>query len=421
MIKNCFMMHESLVRQFLSDSDEIKKYARTMTSEQMHEAVKMVYDQAEVHRAEDENLYSVDEQGNAHISVLGLLTPKASVCGAFSLSSETEYGFIQAATRAAEQDDAVAMIVYDIDSGGGYVSGVDETAQLIAGASKPTRAVIHNLCASAAYWLASQCDTIVAASPAAEIGSIGVVSEEYDEDEKNKREGVEHRIYTSSHAPEKRPDTKTDEGRAVVQKQLDAIEKVFVDRVAQGRQTTPQLVYETFGQGGLFTAYEAERRGMIDSVEDTVKTHSIPETGSDTAAVTDEPANKKEGGQDMTFEEFKAANPEEAESFAKAQFAAGVKAEQDRRNALNAFMGINAEGDAAVAEAVASGKSFEEANPAIQAAILSGKVKAENENAPAIITGENQNNDYAGVSKEDAAWYKAHGISPEDVKNYARK
>lgn len=415
-----FAMKENLVRQFLSDSDDIRAFARTMTSDQMREAVKMVYSEAEVHKTEEELLYSIDADGLAHIPVVGLLTPKASVCAAFSFNSETEYGYIREATIKADNDDAVIGIVYDIDSGGGYVSGADETGQIIATARKPTTAVIHNLCASAAYWLACQADRIIAASPAAEIGSIGVVSEEFDEDEKLKKDGITHRIYLSSHAPDKRPDTKTDEGRAVVQGQLDAIESVFVDRVAQGRNTTKADVYESFGHGGIFTAYEALARGMIDEVTDDRKTSSV--LNVDNAAVSDEPAQNIKGGLSMTLEEFKAANPEVLENFAKENFAEGVKAERARRNSLAAFMGINQEGDAAVEEAIASGKSFEEANPVIQAAILSGKAKAENENAPSVVTEENAvEKIYSGVSAEDAAWYKANGITPEDVKKYSRK
>lgn len=413
-----FAMGPKDTARFLADSRLVKETARTMKADAMRTAVEQIYAEAKVNRTgskESQPPYVLAEDGTAHISVTGMLVPKASVCAAFSMRSETEYGFISAATRLALEDSAVQRICYDIDSPGGYVSGVDECAQVIANATKPTAAVVHNLCASAAYWLASQCDTITAASPAAEIGSIGVASEEYDDDEANRAAGIEHRIYTSSHAPEKRPDTKTEEGRAVIQKQLDATEAVFVSRVAQGRGTTTKDVYENYGKGGVYTAGTALRHGMIDAVTDRRKNrHNSPEKGA---------VNR--GGQAMILDEFKAENPEALEAYAKEQFDAGVKAERDRREALAQFRGINKEGDAAVTEAVQSGKSFAEAAPAIQAAILKGKVgeAAAGENAPAVKTGANDTAESYGenVSAEDAAWYRKEGLTPADVRNFARK
>lgn len=414
-----FALSQKDTERFLADSRLVKETARSMKAEDMRAAVAQVYAESRVNRAGDkENVppYSVTDDGTAHIPVTGMLVPKASVCAAFSMGGETEYGFISEATRLAMDDPAVQRLSYEIDSPGGYVSGVDECAQAIASATKPTAAVVHNLCASAAYWLASQCDTITAASPAAEIGSIGVAAEEYDDDAAKRAEGIEHRVYTSSHAPEKRPDTKTEEGRAVIQKQLDATEAVFVARVAQGRGTTTKDVYEHYGQGGVYTAQTALRHGMIDAVIDRRKSkakHPAEDAGN-------------KGGQSMTLEEFKAENPDALAAFAKERFDAGVKAERDRREALDRFRGINSEGDAAVAEAVQSGKSFAEAAPAIQAAVLRGKVgaaAAAGENAPAVATGGNSPEDSygEGVSAEDAAWYKKEGLSPADVRKFARK
>ena len=98
--------------------------------------------------------YQIDADGAAHIPIVGVLTPKAddSPCAAFDQGAETEYGYIIAATRAAEADERVQAIAYDINSGGGYVEGVDEAAQVINSATKPTSANVGNLCASAAYW-----------------------------------------------------------------------------------------------------------------------------------------------------------------------------------------------------------------------------------------------------------------------------
>ena len=66
-------------------------------------------------------------------------------------------------------------LLFYFDSPGGQVDGIKELATLIKEAGRPTVAVIGNRCTSAAYWLASQCDTIWAISPLAEVGSVGVM------------------------------------------------------------------------------------------------------------------------------------------------------------------------------------------------------------------------------------------------------
>lgn len=67
-----------------------------------------------------------------------------------------------------------AGIVYAIDSPGGTVAGVVEAGDAIASAGVPTVAWCDGLACSAAYWLASQCEAIVA-TPSAEIGNIGAI------------------------------------------------------------------------------------------------------------------------------------------------------------------------------------------------------------------------------------------------------
>lgn len=102
----------------------------------------------------------------------------------------------------------------------------------------------------------------------------------------------------------------------------------------------------------------------------------------------------------------------------------GIKAEQTRREAIAAFMGINADGDKAVADAIASGKSFTDSFPTVQAAVMRGKSPdANGDNPPDIVAKTPENG--AGVSgfvnAEDAVWAKTHGMSAEEFAKYSRK
>ena len=80
--------------------------------------------------------------------------------------------------QLAGLDDEVKSIIIDFDSGGGYVSYMEETAALIAeiSADKPVYAYTSGLLCSAAYFCAVNC-TQIFASPSARVGNIGTYSE----------------------------------------------------------------------------------------------------------------------------------------------------------------------------------------------------------------------------------------------------
>lgn len=426
MKKLIFAMSENDVARFMSDSRDVKAAALKMTSKEMHEAFAELKSVCKAHYESGEDVpeNEVDALYNmigstAHIPVEGLLTPKASPCDLFSGESVTEYGFIQNALISADADPEVKEIVLDFESGGGYVSGVDETAQVIASTIKPVTAVVHSMCASAAYWLASQCDRIIATSPASQIGSIGVACETDDNRAQLEKEGVVHRVFTSSNAPDKRPDLATEEGQSVIQKELDDLAKVFADRIASGRNTTRENVFNNYGRGAVLIAEDAKGRGMIDEILGQVTgLQNTSTVGGDNENAVISAENKSEG-HNMTIEEIKAQHPEVEEAL-KAEFENGVKAERNRRDALSKYRGINADGDNAVEEAIASGVSVEDAMSTINAAVLKGKADPQTENAPAISTAENDDSAAYGteISAEDAEWYKQHGMSADDVAKY---
>jgi hypothetical protein len=79
------------------------------------------------------------------------------------------------AFREALNSPEIQAIVLDVDSPGGYVDLVPETAQEIydARGEKPIVAVANTTACSAAYWIASQADEVVV-TPSGSVGSIGV-------------------------------------------------------------------------------------------------------------------------------------------------------------------------------------------------------------------------------------------------------
>ncbi len=125
----------------------------------------------------------------AVIPVEGTLVHK----GAFveSSSGETSYQGLQAQIMRAARDPAVKGVVFEFDSCGGEVSGMFETAAMIAdlSAQKPTLAILSDVAFSAAYALASACRSIVLPEQGA-CGSIGVITMHVDMSKALEAQGV---------------------------------------------------------------------------------------------------------------------------------------------------------------------------------------------------------------------------------------
>ncbi|MDD9733113.1 S49 family peptidase [Mameliella sp. AT18] len=202
-------------------------------------------------------------RGNvAVVPMIGTIFPRASMVGAST--GGTDLATIMRDMRVAWANEDVERIVMLVDSPGGVVSGLGEAAETLRASPKPITAFVTGFAASAAYWLASQAGAIVMDRSAA-VGSIGVIASTTRQEapDGNGRRGYE---IVSSGAPLKRPDPSTEEGRAAIQTQVDAIESVFVDDVAAGRGVSAARVRADFGRGAMVDAAGAISAGMADRI-----------------------------------------------------------------------------------------------------------------------------------------------------------
>ncbi|GHT66325.1 hypothetical protein FACS1894110_09800 [Spirochaetia bacterium] len=267
----------------------------------------------------------------------------------------TSYIDIIGAIEKANTDPMAQNITLDISSPGGNVDGIFEAAEAVRTSAKPVTAVGSGMVASAAYWLASQAENILAANPITEFGSVGVVVAGYDTSGLGERMGVKRVTITSSRAPDKHADIGTEKGQSILKSRIDAMERHFFSAVARGRHVTEEHIAENFGKGGLLIALDYDQSkpsalssGMIDGLQ---KTPNGPQatsviysqnTVSTPAAAgennTPAPAGTRENAK-MTLAELLAADPsakvefdghlaaaekngrEKAESDAKAIFA----------------------------------------------------------------------------------------------------
>jgi len=198
--------------------------------------------------------------GTAEIRISGVLLPGASHFALYRGGS-TRYGDIRDALAKADQDPAVKRIVLNINSPGGAVDGLFETVNAVRAVRKPI-SVRASAALSAAYALAAATGgPIVAESEASQFGSIGVATPSY-----YFLQGEEVISITSTEAPKKRPDVRTEEGRAVIREHLDAVHKLFVEAIAEGRRTKASDINANYGRGATLLAREARAAGMIDRI-----------------------------------------------------------------------------------------------------------------------------------------------------------
>lgn len=234
---------------------------------------------------------------SAEIAIKGTLTKTPSFMAMLFGGGNTTYADIVSAIAEAEQDENITDITLAIDSPGGHFDGLFDALAAIQAAKKPTKSVISNLGASAAFAIASQADEIVAANHATRIGSIGVAASFHVSENEV--------VITSSEAPKKRPDVTTEEGKAMVREELDALHEIFVEAIATGRNTTIEKINADFGQGATLLAREALKRGMIDSVAVNSLKSVKNTTSNSTALGGDQPE-----ANNMDLTQLQAQHPE---------------------------------------------------------------------------------------------------------------
>ena len=217
-------------------------------------------------------------EGNvARISISGPLSPKGpSALGRFFGFGGTGYQDIINAVREVKGDASITEVRFPTNTPGGTVTMVDEARQAIAELAKVKRVIFenHGMIASAGIWLATVPNAeIVAMSPTVESGSIGVKIVGYDATEAYKEYGYKKVTILSRNAPNKAAGVDSKAGRDELQRQADAVERIFIARVAEGRGVTEQTVIDTFGKGGMFVAQDPDKDkhdaisvGLIDRI-----------------------------------------------------------------------------------------------------------------------------------------------------------
>ncbi|MGE6480741.1 S49 family peptidase [Psychrobacter namhaensis] len=263
---------------------------------------------------DSEPAYTV-ENGVATIDVRGLLVPETG--GDYRSWGVTGYANLADYIQQANDDYTVTSIVLDIDSGGGYVAGLDGITETIYQSAKPIETFVSGDMYSAAYWLGASTSKVTASKQSG-IGSIGVYVVHTEESGWLERYGEKVSLFRSgkwkaafnSFMP------LTDDEKTRLQEGVDESASIFFNHVAAQRNVDAKTVKNW--EGDCFTAVKAKELGLIDAIADSVAASSSTKQSN---------TNPKTEGESMDLQEAQAKiTALEAEKAQAVQDAADAKA-----------------------------------------------------------------------------------------------
>ena len=197
-------------------------------------------------------------------------TAVVEIKGEIADGADASAEFVNAALKAAFEDEGAKAVVLLINSPGGspVQAGMmnDEILRLKAKHKKPVYAVVGETCASAAYYIAVAADNIYV-DKASIVGSIGVLMDGFGFTGLMDKLGVERRLLTAG-------DNKgfldpfsaqSDKQRAFAQTMLNQIHQQFITVVKNGRGQRLKETPDMFS--GLFwSGQQAVELGLADQL-----------------------------------------------------------------------------------------------------------------------------------------------------------
>ena len=213
-------------------------------------------------------------------------TAVVEIKGEIADGADASAEFVNAALKAAFEDEGAKAVVLLINSPGGspVQAGMmnDEILRLKAKHKKPVYAVVGETCASAAYYIAVSADKIFV-DKASIVGSIGVLMDGFGFTGLMDKLGVERRLLT---AGENKGfldpfSAQSDKQRVFAQTMLNQIHQQFITVVKNGRgqrlKETPDMFSGLFWSGQQAVELGlADQLGNLDYVaREVVKTEEI--------------------------------------------------------------------------------------------------------------------------------------------------
>lgn len=249
----------------VSNPEQLLPIARAFLSKT---PVEMEVKSSEVSTVADSGTQTEESKSVAIVPLHGTMT-KYDTCESYGTT------FIANKLREMADDDNVIGLVLDIDSPGGSCSAIPPMLEAIGYArSKGKPVYVHaDCCASAAYWVASQCDAIYMDNDLSEVGSIGAMAVFVDNSATNPTTGERTLVIYANESSEKnRAYREALAGNyEAVKAELKPLVNQFQNAVVAGR---PNIQKDEKGvlSGAMFGTSDALRLNMADAKKTLAET-----------------------------------------------------------------------------------------------------------------------------------------------------
>ncbi len=191
-----------------------------------------------------------------------------SLNGIITSENSSSAFFVEKQLERELKEDINDAIFLEMNSPGGTVAKTKKIYDLILKLreKKPVITIIEDLAASGGYYIASGCSKIFA-QPGSIIGSIGVLSIQFNIEKLLQKLGVETRVikagkFKDSSYPFRR--LEADE-IAMLQRLIDQSYQIFIQDVSAGRKVKVKTV-KSWADGKIFSGLDAQKLGMIDAI-----------------------------------------------------------------------------------------------------------------------------------------------------------
>lgn len=212
----------------------------------------------------EDDMYEVNGS-MATMPVYGKMFPRANMMTRLSGGVSTRK--LGRAIDEVEKREDIDKVMMVFDSPGGSIQGLTNTANKIRNMETETVAFAEGLMASAAYFVGSAADRVVA-SPDSMVGAIGSVAKIVSRAGKLEDEGYDVKVIRSAEKKAKpNPSEPIDEDSVKeVQKLVNAAHEQFVRQVAINLDLSEETVSNTMADGSVINGSEAEGTNFVDDV-----------------------------------------------------------------------------------------------------------------------------------------------------------
>lgn len=290
------------------------------------------------------------------------------------------YGDIQNALVQAVKDPRVSAIVLDISSGGGQVSGVSDTAKLVAmvDAIKPVVTYTGSMMASAALWLGSSARRMFVGETAI-AGSIGVLMVHKSYAGQLEKNGIKATVIRAGEfkALSNPYENLSEAAIAKMEAQAEYMYDIFLGWVADRRGLSKTAADTKFGQGREFIGQQGVDAGLIDEVGSFAQAlayvNALPQVQRDNTL--------KVGSGTVASNTIESDNSTQP----KGNEMPGMNITPEQLAAMAAGVNLEEEQAAPAAPALIEGDKTPDATEALKAEVASLKTELE-----AVKTGQNE-------------------------------